>query len=51
MKWMCSICCAAVLLAGGAAQAEAVPNEPINWGFKRSVNHQRQMPGAAEQFN
>ncbi|MBD4936559.1 polysaccharide deacetylase, partial [Xanthomonas citri pv. citri] len=28
MKWMCSICCAAVLLAGCAAQAEAVPNEP-----------------------
>lgn len=52
MKWMCSICRAAVLLAGGARQAEAVPNEPINWGFKRSVNHQPPDAGKlTEQFN
>ncbi|MEH7103050.1 polysaccharide deacetylase, partial [Bacillus velezensis] len=30
MKWFCSICCMAVLLAGGINSAEAVPNERIN---------------------
>ncbi len=49
MKWFCSICCMAVLLAGGINSAEAVPNERINWGFKRSVNHQP--PDAGRQLD
>ena len=39
----------AVLLAGGINSAEAVPNERINWGFKRSVNHQP--PDAGRQLD
>ncbi|WP_156736087.1 delta-lactam-biosynthetic de-N-acetylase [Bacillus velezensis] len=49
MKWFCSICCMAVLLAGGINSAEAMPNERINWGFKRSVNHQP--PDAGRQLD